>query len=393
MPVFNYKAKDKSGNTVNGTVDALDKHSAAGKVREMGHLPMDIRPARGKADRSTPKPAGSVLARYLIHPFYTGVSLRTLTFFFRQLATLLGAGMTLSEALGSAGSRASGRLRCIIDEAQATVQGGGQLSGVLQRHPQVFNRMVRELMRVGEAGGLLEEMTDRIASYLEYELSIRRMLAKTAFYPFLIFLAIIIIPRFPILVLHGPSAFAQAMLAYLRQWLPHLVIALVVLKILFQSEDVRFVWDSIKIRLPVLGAMAAKIAMSRFSRALAVLYSAGVSMSESVSVAADASSNIAVARLVKRAVPAIQRGGSLTESLAKTGAVTPMVLDMLSTGEKTGSMDSVLNKVADYMDEEVDATIHKLGILMFVGAILIAGVIVARIVLEGYMSYAGGLGL
>jgi len=138
---------------------------------------------------------------------------------------------------------------------------------------------------------------------------------------------------------------------------------------------------------PVLGTTARKIAMSRFSRALAILYSSGMSMAESLNVAADASANTAVARGIKCAIPAIQAGDGLTISLEKTHMIMPMVLDMLSTGEKTGSMDGVLQKVSDYMDDEVDVTFHKVSIALFVLMIIVAAIMAAVQIIGGCTGY------
>ena len=143
-----------------------------------------------------------------------------------------------------------------------------------------------------------------------------------------------------------------------------------------QFEACRLIWDSVKTAPPILGTCARKIAMSRFAKALAVMYSSGVQMSQSLAVAADACANVAIARSVKQAIPAIQSGRSLTETLSKTHVVMPMVLDMLAIGEKTGSMDNTLEKVSNYMDDEVNATLHKLPIVLVVLAIIVLGGIV-----------------
>jgi len=167
-----------------------------------------------------------------------------------------------------------------------------------------------------------------------------------------------------------------------------LIISVIVLKLLLQFDSARIIWDSVKTIPPVIGTAARKVAMSRFSKALAVLHSAGLPLAQCVAISADASANLAIARGIKRAIPAIQSGEGLTESLAKTGCVSPMVLDMLATGERTGSMTTVLDKVAEYMDGEVDATLHKMGIALFVLCILVAGAIVLMMAASSYLGMA-----
>ncbi len=179
----------------------------------------------------------------------------------------------------------------------------------------------------------------------------------------------------------------------MRGLLTCLIVLVVALKIVMQFETSRLIWDFVKTIPPVIGTCARKIAMSRFSRALAVAYSAGLPMSQAVAVAADASANVAISRAIRRAVPALQSGRGLTETLARTHVVMPMVVDMLATGEKTGSMDKVLEKVSDYMDDEVHATIFKLSIALTVLAILVLGGVVLVICIGSYTNYFKSIGL
>lgn len=385
MPMFNYKVKDRAGNTRTGTLEAESEHAAAAMIREAGGFPMEIRPIAGAAPVVHPEAAaGSAFLHYVLHPLWTGVNIRALLLFYRQLETLLAAGMSMSEALRSMGERARGPLRRIILRACGHVQAGGQLSDELSRHPRVFQPMQVSLIRIGEAGGLMEEMVSRIASYLEYEIAIRQRIVKIILYPLAIFAFIVVIPHAPVLFLGGPMPFALSLWSSVRVWLPWVVTGIVALKLIMQIEISRLVWDTMKILPPVFGPMAKKIAMTRFCRAVSVLYSAGMPIGTALSASADACGNTYIGRCIKKAVPFIQSGAGITESLSRTGVMMPMVLDMLSTGEKTGSLQPVLDKAADYMDEEVDATIYKAGIALFVLLILVAGWVVLRMVVQFY---------
>lgn len=389
MPTFSYKVKDKTGATRTGTIEAESEHAAASMIREAGGFPMEIRPVVGVAPSSqlADGEAGNVIARYLIYPIWTGVNIRALVFFYRQLATLIGAGMSLSEALRSVNTRMGGPLSRIVARAHARVQAGGRLSDELSRYPKVFAPLQVSLIRIGESGGLMEGMLDRLASYLEYEIEVRRRIAKAIFYPILVLLFIVFKPVLIALALSSTEVAVAVLLARLRTCLLPFVIVIVVLKLVFQFRIPRLIWDTVKIVPPVIGTAARKIAMSRFCRALALLHSAGMPPGQSLHAAAAASANLAVAGGIERAVPLIQAGEGLTESLRKTGKVMPMVLDMLATGEKTGAIDSVLQKVADYADDEADATIHKLGIAIFVLMILVAAVLV----LVELVGFYGGM--
>lgn len=388
MPIFDYKAKNRAGTTVTGTVDALDEHSAAEMIRELGHLPMDIRAARVTAQPQASAEAGSAFARYLIYPLWTGVNIKMLALFYRQLATMLAAGMALSEALRSIENRSRGRFRIIVAEMRENVSGGGRLSDTMVRYPKVFSRLQIALVRAGEGGGLMDSMVDRIALYLEYEIKIRALIAKALIYPVVILIFAVLvqatIPHVLVLVNSGFGPFFVLVWPSLSVWVVRILAIIVVLKLVFQFYTPRLIWDCVKVHIPVVGGNARKIAMSRFSRAMAVLYAAGMSMSESIDLAAEACANLYISRAMKYAIPAIQSGVGLTEALTRTGAVSPMVLDMMSVGERSGSTDAVLQKVADYMDDEVDASVHKIGIALFVLMILIAAVVVLMVAIRSY---------
>lgn len=393
MTSFSYKAKDRHGNTVTGVVEADSSSHAAAVLREQGNLPMDIRPQREKG--GSRNEAGSPLLRYLVYPLWTGVNLHTLAFFFRQMAVLLNSGMTLTEALSSVGARAGGRMRGIVGEMRRSAEDGKGLSATILRHPRVFSPVQTALVRVGESTGMLSDMMDRAATYAEYELSMRRMISRMVAYPVVVVVFALVVkicvPNVLVLVDQGGGAFWKVVFPEFKVWLLWFLAVVIAMKWLFQFRPVKLVWDAVKIVPPVIGTAARKVAMSRFSRAVALLYSAGATMSETVSVGADACANQFIGGRIRSVVPALQTGSSLAETLESTGVVTPVVMDMLVTGERTGNTDATLEKVAEYMDGEVDATLHKLGLALMVGGIIAAGVVVLSVILELYQSYAGSV--
>ncbi len=395
MPLFDYKAKDRAGTTVTGSIDALDERGAAEAIRGMGHLPMTITPAASRSSKTATGESGGVFARYILYPLWTGINIRMLAAFYRQLTILLASGMSISESLRSIGSRSRGRFGVIIREAQQSTAAGGRLSDSLSRHPKVFGRLQIALVRAGESGGMLDRMLERIAQQLEYEMKVRGMLAKATLYPELILaLAMLVglaIPHVNTLVDQGFGAFITLVLPPVARIAGTLVLLVVATKLLFQFSVPRLIWDAIKIWIPVFGANARKIAMSRFSRSFAILYAAGMSVSESVDLACGACGNLYLGRTMRKAIPAIQSGGGLSDALGRTGVVSPVVMDMMLVGERTGSTDAVLEKVADYMDEEVDASIHKISIALYVVMVLVASGVVGSLVLKFYTGYIKGI--
>jgi len=410
MTTYDYRAKDRAGNTVTGSVEADSERDAAARIREMGQYPLQIKASRGAStpppspsasegvrgrsstmERRTHDEAGSALARYIIFPLWTGVNIGALALFFRQLGTMLEAGMSIAEALGSQGTRMTGRLGRLVREMAGAVRDGRRFSDELARHPRVFSPLVISLVRAGEAGGLLESMVKRIASYLEYEIRVRRKISLALLYPCVIFVFIVVTPHIPALFLEGSRAFFSNLWGSLRIWLPWLVLGIVAAKLLGQFEIPRIVWDSVKIVPPVIGTCARKVAMCRFSRALALLYSAGMPLAEAVHASADACANAAIGRKVKFAIPGLRAGKSLSESLGRTGALMPVVMDMVVVGERTGNISDVLEKAAEYMEDEVDASITKIGIALFVLTLLAAGAVVLVMVVRFYSGYFTGI--
>lgn len=275
----------------------------------------------------------------------------------------------------------------IVRKIHTCVQGGGKLSEEMNRHPQAFGNLDIALIRAGEESGMLEQMAERIASHYEFEIALRRRIITAILYPSLILLMIFFFPALIALVVHGAQAAAQVVWAQFQTIGIPILVILIVCRFLFQFTPVRQAWDIVKIQPPVLGTMAWKIAMSRFSKTLAMLYSSGVSIAQAVSISADACANVAIGIRIKRAVPALNSGQSLSKSLYETKMLLPEVVDMLDVGDKTGSYDETLHKISEYMDDETKTTLRKLPVVLFVLMMVIAGLFTYLIALSGYTSY------
>lgn len=386
MATYSYRVKDRAGNTRTGTLEAKDERHAAAMIREAGGYPMEIRLVH-EINISSDALASSAFARYIIQPIWTGISIKTLLFFYRQLATMLGAGMSLSEALRSVSERARGPIGRIVRQMHSRVQTGGRLSDEMIKHPRVFAPLQVSLIRAGEQSGLLEQMANKIASHLEFEIGLRRKITTAILYPMLILLFIAVEPAIIVLVLDGFQACLRVLYGEFKMFGVPLIIMIIAFKLLFQFSAVRFMWDLVKIQPPVLGTVARKIAMARFSSVLALLYSSGVPIAQAVSISADACANIAIGHSLKQTIPAINNGESLTDSLGKTKMLLPQVVDMLYVGEKSGSYDLTLNKVADYMEDEANTTLNKLPVMLFVIMMIIAGIIAGMQIIGGYSGY------
>lgn len=380
MPQFSCKVKDSTGKTSQEILEAPDKRSAAAILRERGLFPIEISsagPSPGSAKSST--------------SLFTGINIGMLSVCFTQIAAMLKAGMSLSEVLTSQVSRTKGKLGSILQEALDAVRSGRPFSEVLARYPSVFNTLIVSLIRSGEKGGMLDSMVDMVAKNLLFEIRIRRAFSKVLFYPYVILFFVIITPHVPVLFLKDTGAFFQSLLGSVKYWLPALIVMFVLIKLLMQNYWARRAWDGFKILPPIIGTAAAKLAYARFARAMAALYQAGMPMDESLRIAADASGNLEIARRLKPAAAAVASGKSLAESVASTGALSPIVVDMLSVGERTGNYEMLLEKVADNLEEDVDTSFTKASIILMVLCLLIAALIVGFMAIKFYVGAATGV--
>ncbi|MEN6520475.1 MAG: type II secretion system F family protein [Armatimonadota bacterium] len=394
MPDFNYKAKNRAGEIVTGTVEAVDSRSAAGKIREMGCWPLELREERTRQSAAPSQSVG-------FSAFWSGVSLRSLTIFFRQMATMLKAGMSMGESLDSIGrQKGTGRIQVLAVRAAEHVRNGGMLSNFLAMHPRVFTPIQIGLVRIGETSGAMDSMIEQIACYLERELDIRRKFSKITLYPKIVGVFIIAAVLFlnPISkvkeIIDQGWPRVQAILT--SELLPVLLVCAILyflIKVLLLIPPVHYGWDYVKTTFPVLGAVSKKLAMSRFTSALSVTYKAGVPLAQAVELGSDAVGNAVISRAVRSSIPQLREGGRLSDALEKTGKIPEMVLGMMTTGEKTGSMDLVMDKVGEYYNNEAEATLEKFGYILFVGLIVIAGIIVCKILIDFYQSYTGLVGL
>lgn len=386
MARFHYTAKNTNGATVSGYVEADTSSSAAVMIREMGYYPLRV-----EAEGSEYEHAGTLslqgVERRLVNVLWPRIGIRPLLLFFRQFGVLLGTGMTVSEALASVLKRQRGHLAKIIAEMQMATSSGESLSVVMNRHRDIFSPLQIAMVRVGESSGMLQRVIEQIASYLEHEAGIRDRITRALFYP-LVLVSVLMVWQVAMgLIQGGPGGAASAIRALVLGELLPIMAVVFVARIVFQFKSAKAAWDFVKLQIPWIGTAARKIAMSRFCRAFGLLHSSGVAVGQALVVAADASGNLVIRKRIRDAVPAVNSGCGVAESLRKSGALTPIVLDMLDTGEKTGNFDSVLEKAADYLDQEVDTTMHKAAVLAFVIPFLLIAIQIAMTVISFYSGF------
>ncbi len=420
MPEYTYIARDRQGRIVEGTIVADNSALALGKVRQMGYEVEKVRSVEQAArERAGAAPVQQVrLARRfqenLLFPVVSGVSLKELALFYRQFATLIHAGFPLYQALVTLESQTkNSRLKEIIRASQRQVQAGGKLSDVFAAYPWVFSELQMEMLRAAEYGGMLEDMLHRIADYLEQELSLRRLISRLTLYPKIVVLSALFIlgPRF---FLDGTPAISRLIIAwmgqgsysggqYLIDTAGFLAIALLIgfavvafCRItLFQSDTARESYERLKMSLPWLGAVIRGFALAKFGRAFGAMYAAGLPINLAIRVGGNASGSRMIARATGRAMLATERGALLSQAFQETGVFPKIVIDMLHTGEQTGNLDAMMNKVAEYLEGEAESKAylyaHVFATAIYLMVALMVGYAVIKFALSGgYGSIGGG---
>jgi type II secretory pathway component PulF len=279
------------------------------------------------------------------------------------------------------------------------VERGQRLSENMKRFPEVFPPLAIAIVAAGEHGGRLDDMLKLMAEYSERDMETQRMLKRETFYPKVLLFAILTIVPFGLAIATGIaqgaaaglSAAAHTLLLYLVFIGLPIAAIIFAFRLLRKSEQGQTTLDRIRLSLPIFGSLTKHVAMSRFCRALGALYSAGISMPEGVQLASDTLGNAALAEVMSRSIPQLQRGAALSDALAQSNLTPQLVLSMLRTGEQTGNIDSVLLKVADYYDDETKTKTHQLATTIVPICVVIAGIIVLLMAVKFFTGFYGAM--
>jgi type IV pilus assembly protein PilC len=387
MITFAYQAREPSGKIVSGVQEALNEENAINTLMARGLMVLQIE-QRGRA-RRTPK--------------NVRVPTTDLVLFTRQLATMVDAGIPLVSALTGLFEQCDPRkqagLRQVIGELTARVQQGEAFNEALTKHPRVFNRLYIAMVKAGESGGLLAEILDRLAGFLEASARLTKKVKSALTYPVVVLLIAVAITLFLIMrvvpvfaevyidfgsALPGPTQMLVNFSNFLvNSW--YILVGVVAgtifgIRFFLQTKQGSEFWDRAKLKLPVFGPLIHKICMSRFARTFAQLVRSGVPILEIMDIVGETSGNHEVEKAIRTVATDIERGDPLTAALARHTIFPPMLLRMVAAGESTGKIDQMLEKMADFWDEEIEATLNALTSLLEPFLIVILGVMVGGIV-------------
>jgi type IV pilus assembly protein PilC len=417
MPLFSYMATDRSGQPVEGTVEAANSALAFGKVRALGYEVQRLRETDAPVSETEPPRVSRPsivwrLAENVIFPAANGIPLVALATFYRQFATLINAGMPMFQALVTVGNQTKNtQLSGIIGEFQTTVQGGGRLSDVMQSRRWAFTDMQIEMIRAAELGGTIEGTLRRLADYLDQEIALRRMISRLTFYPKLVGVCALLIlgpktlltggtPAISLLILGsiGKEGYTPAQYLLDAVVIPLFALAVIWLAVafcrvsLFQSESARIAWERFKCGIPGVGKVSRQFAIARFGRAFATLYAGGMPAAAGNRIAGSASGSRIVARATDEASAAAEQGVPLSQSLRASGEFPDMVVGMMVTGEQTGNVDAMMLKAAEYLEGEAESRAHTYAHIFSTVVYLIVALMIAASIISFYTGFGGAAG-
>lgn len=393
MAVFEYKVRDRSGKVITGTTEALSERDVATALRQKGYFVTEIKaPKAGlQGDIKLPKwlDFGSI------------PNVRDITIFSRQFATVINAGLPVVQSLAILQRQAPKEgLKDALKQVREDVETGQQLSNALGKHPRLFNKLYIYLVRAGEVSGNLDGILDRIAAYMEKQAALRGKIKTALTYPTVVlvialavtwFLLTGIVPQFAQILdqLGGDlPVITKALIAvsdFLRyQW--YIMIGIIVAAVIgvgayYRTKSGRRVLDGFVLRMPVVGTLVQKSAIASFSNTFGLLLRSGVNIIESIEITKGTAGNAVVEDILDETKDSVQRGEQISQTLMKYPRVfPPMVSSMVAIGEETGAVDSMLQKVADFYEREVDEAVDSLTAALEPMLIVFLGVIVGFIV-------------
>jgi type IV pilus assembly protein PilC len=393
MAAFAYTAINAEGLELFGEVHAPTLDSAREQLRVRGLL----------ADRLEELPAsgedGVRTALKKIKP-------KSLQIFSRQFATMIDAGLNVVQALTILEDQTADKyLSLVISEVRADVEGGSLLSQALGRHPKIFNRLYVSMVEAGEAAGILDEVLDRLAIQIEKETNIKRRVKGAMIYPGLVisFALLVLTAMLLFLVPVFEKMYAQlggrlptlttwivnASLLLRHRWfiiIPTIVLTVFVFLRWKRSARGRKRWDAFRLRIPMkIGDVVLKVTMARFSRTLATLVAAGIDIIKALEITASSSGNWVVENALTKVKEQVHRGVPIAQPLVEQPVFPPMVSQMVKIGEETGELDAMLGKIADFYEEEVDASIAALTSIIEPIMMIGVGIMVGIVIISMYL--------
>ena len=391
MPVYAYRGVNRAGTTVAGERTGTSKAEVTASLRRE-QINVSKLSEKGK--------------EFNVPVFGTGVDAKELAIFTRQFSVMIDAGLPLVQCLEIlAGQQENKSFQKILNGVRASVEGGATLSVSMKQYEKVFDPLYYNMVEAGETGGILDTILQRLSTYIEKNVKLKRAVRSALIYPVsVLFIAGMVItlllwkvvPIFvtlfnglevdlplPTRIVIGLSNFVGSI--YGGMLVVLFVATCIALKFWYGTPQGRYVLDHVLLKLPMIGMLLRKIAVARFTRTLGTLISSGVPILEGLDITARTSGNAVVEKAITQTRKAVEAGRSLVDPLKETEVFPGMVTQMIGVGEQTGAMDAMLQKIADFYEDEVDAAVKDLLTALEPAMIVFLGVVVGGVVISMYL--------
>jgi len=391
MPVYTYRGTNRTGAAVSGEQSASNKADLINLLRRQ-QIKVSKLSEKGK--------------EFSLPTFKAGVNAKDLSVFTRQFSVMIDAGLPLVQCLEIlAGQQENKTFESVLTTTRASVEGGTTLSAAMRQHEKVFDALYVNLVEAGEAGGILDTILQRLANYIEKNVKLKRAVKSALVYPVAVLLVaggVItlllwkVVPIFATLFLGLgvdlplPTRIVIALSNFIGSIFGLMILVVfiamaVALKLWHGTEQGRFILDGTLLKLPLVGILLRKIAVARFTRTLGTLISSGVPILEGLDITARTAGNAVIEKALGQVRKALEQGKNLADPLKETNVFPGMVTQMIGVGEQTGAMDAMLQKIADFYEEEVDAAVKDLLAALEPAMIVFLGVVVGGIVISMYL--------
>jgi type IV pilus assembly protein PilC len=385
---FAYKARETGGKVSEGLVEAPDQKAAIARLREQKLAVVEIRPAPAKKKFFKPK-----------------VDNKDVVIFSRQLSTLVSSGVPIVQGLTILEAQAENpAFKTVVGSLRTDIEAGLSIADAMKKHPQAFTELYVSMIKAGEVGGILDTILERLSAYLESAEALKAKVKSALMYPAVvfsvaglitIFLIMFVIPIFKdIFSSFGAKLpwLTQMMITisdFLRQKIlylaPPIVLGVWLFKKWMKTEKGQEKIDELSLKAPIFGILLKKVAIAKFTRTLGTLIKSGVPILQGLETVAKTSGNKIIEKAILASRDSIKEGGRISDPLRKANIFPPMVIQMINVGEETGGLDTMLNKIADFYDQEVDTAVKGLTSMIEPLIIVFLGVVVGTIVIAMFM--------
>jgi type IV pilus assembly protein PilC len=389
MPKYSYKARARDGKVISGEIEGDSKDAVISRLRDKGYFVTGVKE----------KSREIVLFRKKVKSYEISV-------FARQFATMIAAGVPLVRCISIVSEQNENpRFRQVLGKIRQDVEGGTTFSKALEKYPDVFSNLFVDLVRAGEAGGILDEILARLANYLESSEQLKSKVKGALTYPVVVatiamgvvfFLLTFVLPNFksifqgmgnaklplPTTVLLKLSDFLSSYFVFILMGIAAIIYGL---RRFFTTKQGKRIWDTGTLNTPVLGTLLRKVAIAKFTRTLGTLVASGVPILQALEVTASTAGNVVISDAVQKTRVSIREGESIADPLKASGVFPPMVVQMIAVGEETGELDAMLIKIADFYEQEVDTAVKGLTSIIEPIIIVFMGLVVGGIVMAIFL--------